>query len=69
MKGDAYQSVASPLPGTLVEAVEGFETSVFARRAFGDDVVDHYSHFWRSEAAAFNSAVTDWERRRYFERI
>jgi glutamine synthetase len=69
LKGDAYQSVSSPLPSTLNEAVDDFETSLFARRAFGDDVVDHYSHFWRSEAAAFNSAVTDWERRRYFERI
>tara|TARA_B110000014_G_scaffold53337_1_gene35834 strand:- start:11971 stop:13335 length:1365 start_codon:yes stop_codon:yes gene_type:complete len=69
LKGDAYQSVSSPLPSTLNQAVDDFETSVFARGAFGDDVVDHYSHFWRSEAAAFNSAVTDWERRRYFERI
>jgi glutamine synthetase len=69
LKGDAYKAVSSPLPSTLNEAVDDFETSVFARRAFGDNVVDHYSHFWRSEAAAFNSVVTDWERRRYFERI
>jgi len=32
-------------------------------------VVDHYGHFFRTEYAAFSSAVTDWERRRYFERI
>jgi glutamine synthetase len=43
--------------------------SEFARRAFGDEVVDHYTHFFRTEQAAFNQTVTDWERRRYFERI
>jgi glutamine synthetase len=32
-------------------------------------VVDHYAHFFRTEEAAFRVAVTDWERRRYFERI
>jgi glutamine synthetase len=32
-------------------------------------VVEHYTHFFRTEQAAFNSAVTDWERKRYFERI
>jgi len=40
-----------------------------ARRAFGDDVVDHYSHYHRVEIEAFHSSVTDWERQRYFERI
>ena len=69
LKGDAYQSVPSVLPSTLSKAVNNFESSVFAREAFGNDVVDHYSHFWRNEAAAFDSAVTDWEHRRYFERI
>jgi glutamine synthetase len=32
-------------------------------------VVDHYAHFHQVEAAAFRASVTDWERRRYFERI
>jgi glutamine synthetase len=32
-------------------------------------VIDHYSHFYRTEQAAFDAAVTDWERRRYYERI
>jgi glutamine synthetase len=46
-----------------------FEKSAFAKRAFGKDVVEHYSHFYRTEAAAYDRAVTDWERKRYFERI
>ena len=33
------------------------------------DVVGHYTHFFHSEVESFNSAVTDWERARYFERI
>ena len=38
-------------------------------KAFGDAVVDFYVHTARLEAQAFNDAVTDWERVRYFERI
>jgi glutamine synthetase len=57
------------VPYTLSQAVEAFERSEFAKRAFGNDVVEHYAHFYRTEAAAYDRAVTDWERRRYFERI
>ena len=32
-------------------------------------MVEHYVHAFRTEQAAFDAAVTDWERRRYFERI
>jgi len=68
--GDAYAADDLPrLPSTLREAVDRFEASAFARTAFGDDVVDHYVHAGRTEQAAFDAAVTDWERRRYFERI
>ena len=38
-------------------------------RAFGDDVVDHYANMARVELAAFDAAVTDWERYRGFERL
>jgi glutamine synthetase len=68
--GDVYAARALPrVPYTLSQAVDAFEASQFARRAFGKDVVEHYTHFYRTEAAAFDKAVTDWERRRYFERI
>lgn len=68
--GDAYAaSDLAAVPKTLAEAVDRFESSAFARRAFGDDVVDHYAHFFRTEVNAYDAAVTDWERRRYFERI
>jgi glutamine synthetase len=57
------------VPSSLREAVERFEASSFAHEAFGADVVEHYTHFFRAEQAAFDAAVTDWERQRYFERI
>lgn len=68
--GDAYSAEQLPrVARTLAEAVEGFDDSTVARSAFGDDVVDHYAHFHRTEVNAFNNAVTDWERNRYFEQI
>ena len=68
--GDVYAATALPhVPRTLRDATDLFEASAFTRAAFGDDVVDHYTHFARTEQAQFDAAVTDWERHRYFERI
>lgn len=58
-----------PLPRTLAEAAARFETSERAHAAFGADVVAHYVRAARHELAAFEGAVTDWERRRGFERL
>ncbi|WP_240761087.1 glutamine synthetase family protein [Mycolicibacterium sp. CR10] len=69
LEGNAYTSGAERLPTTLAEAAALFEGSAVAREAFGDDVVDHYLNNARVELKAFNSAVTDWERRRGFERL
>jgi glutamine synthetase len=68
--GDIYAAKNLPrVPYTLAQATERFETSSFAKRVFGEEVVEHYSHFYRTETAAYERAVTDWERERYFERI
>jgi glutamine synthetase len=68
--GDMYAAENLPrVPVTYGEAIAAFEKSAFAREALGDDVVDHYLHFFRSEQAAYDAVVTDWERKRYFERI
>ncbi|MDH3300826.1 MAG: glutamine synthetase family protein [Acidimicrobiia bacterium] len=68
--GDVYQAADLPrVPYTLEQALVGFRSSHVARAAFGDDVIDHYGHFFEVEVAAWNESVTDWERRRYFERI
>lgn len=69
-QGDAYKAQdGKSLPRTLAEATASFESSEFAREAFGSQVVGHYSTFLRSEQAAYDRAVTDWERGRYFEQI
>lgn len=69
MAGNAYTSGAERLPTTLAEAADLFAKSEVARAAFGDDVVEHYLNYARVEMAAFNAAVTDWERVRGFERL
>jgi glutamine synthetase len=69
-EGDVYQASDLPtVPSTLREATERFQGSQFITDAFGVDVQDHYAHFFHVEQNAFDNAVTDWERVRYFERI
>jgi glutamine synthetase len=68
-EGNAYTSDKPRVPETLHEARELFADSAVARAAFGDEVVDHYLNYADVELAAFNSAVTDWERFRGFERL
>jgi glutamine synthetase len=69
-EGDVYAARNLPrVPYSLGEAVDRFESSAFVRESLGAEVAEHYSHFYRTEQRAFERAVTDWERRRYFERI
>ncbi|MCC6455055.1 MAG: glutamine synthetase [Caldilineaceae bacterium] len=68
--GDVYAAQHLPhVPATLRDATANLQGSAFARRVLGDPVVDHYVHFFETEQAAYDKAVTDWERKRYFERI
>ena len=67
--GDAYQDdSAKSVPANLSEATDALERSDMFRQAFGNDVVDHYVHFFRTEQRKYDEAVTSWERARYFER-
>jgi glutamine synthetase len=69
-EGNAYVADGKPrLPSTLHDARELFVSSDLARRAFGDEVVAHYANAAAVELTAFQSAVTDWERVRGFERL
>ncbi len=69
-EGNAYVDAELPgLPKTLREAADLLDRSQLARRSLGDAVVDFYAHTARLEVRAFDNAVTDWERHRYFERI
>ena len=70
------RSSATPTPPTsrtcrtrCATARDLFAGSRVARAAFGDEVVDHYVNMADVELAAFDAAVTDWERVRGFERM
>jgi glutamine synthetase len=67
--GNAYTSNKPHVPAHMRKAAELFERSSITRTAFGDEVVEHYSNMARVELAAFDAAVTDWERFRGFERL
>ena len=68
-EGNAYESDVARVPATLRDSAALFADSAIAREAFGDEVVDHYLNNARIELAAYDAAVTDWERVRGFERL
>jgi glutamine synthetase len=69
--GEHYEDPVPPLPATLGESVASFRDSAFAQAALGADVVAHYAEAgrWEWERFLAPDAVTEWERRRYFEVI
>jgi glutamine synthetase len=70
-KGNAYAAKdILRVPSSLHEAIDAFEGSAVARKAFGDFVFEHLLNTARQEQLVFdNNVVTDWELARYFERI
>ena len=70
LTGNAYATGGLPqVPATLDAALALWESSALAADAFGKDVVSHYATMARVELDAYRRAVTDWELRRYFERL
>ena len=68
--GNAYVDAALPnIPSSLRDAARLFSESELARKSFGAEVVEHYVHAAKLEAREFDAAVTDWEKKRYFEQI
>ncbi len=69
-EGDAYTADGLPeVPKSLHAAAHAFKHSEFVKKAFGEQMQKHYSHFFELECQAYDAAVTDWERQRYFEQI
>ncbi|TML65982.1 MAG: glutamine synthetase, partial [Actinobacteria bacterium] len=68
LEGNAYVSDAERFPGTLREAIAALEAGSVARPALGDQVVDHYLNYARTEQRLFDGVVTCYERERMFER-
>lgn len=69
VEGSSYDRSIRQLPRSLEEAADSLASSDWARRAFGDRVVDHYVIAASYEAEQFRNAVTDWEVQRYFDVI
>ena len=67
-EGNAYESSVERFPSTMREAIAALEGGTVARNALGDDVVDHYLNYARTEQELFDRVVTDWERSRLYER-
>jgi glutamine synthetase len=68
LEGNAYESDAERFPHSLREAIGALEDGSMARAALGDDVVDHYLNYARTEQRLFDEVVTCYERERLYER-
>jgi len=67
-EGNAYESDVERFPHTLRDAIARLESSDVAHRLLGDDVIDHYLNYARTEQELFDRTVTGYERERMFER-
>ncbi|MEY4174502.1 MAG: hypothetical protein RI900_1667, partial [Actinomycetota bacterium] len=68
--GNGYETDEIPrIPWNIVDAIDLWERSDAARECFGDEVHHHILTMAKAEWQAFNQTVTDWELRRYWERI
>ncbi len=67
--GDNYEaSNAQQLPRTLYASSDKLESSSMLKKAFGEQVVEHYVRCARWELEEFEKTVTNWELKRGFER-
>lgn len=67
VSGDADAAERPPLPADLAEAVARFAASAFAADAFTPPVQRHLAGLAAKERDADRLAVSDWQRRRYFD--
>jgi glutamine synthetase len=67
--GDAYGGKdIREIPRTLRAASAAMTESAMLRKAFGDDVIDHYTRAAEWEQEEYDRRITDWEVARGFER-
>ncbi|WP_226780429.1 glutamine synthetase family protein [Oceaniglobus trochenteri] len=68
IRGDVYNAEVPEIPRTLRDATATLRDSEMLRKAMGDAVIDHYVRCAEVEQEDFDSAVTDYEIARGFER-
>lgn len=62
-----YETPAEALPRSLAEALAALRADAVLRDGFGGAFVDYFLRIKEAEIARFESEVTDWEQREYFE--
>jgi glutamine synthetase len=62
-----YETEAEFLPKSLREAVFALKEDNFFRSAFGANFVDYYTFIKTKEIERFESDVSEWEQREYFD--
>ena len=62
-----YEAQAPHLPKSLEEALRALRSDDCLADGFGRDFIDYYVRIKEAEIARFQSEVTEWEQREYFE--
>jgi glutamine synthetase len=62
-----YEANAEPLPASLSEALDALRGNACFRAGFGDGFIDYYLRIKQAEIARFQSEVTEWEQKEYFD--
>jgi glutamine synthetase len=62
-----YETKANLLPTSLREAVFALKDDPFFREALGGQFVDYYAFIKNAEIERFQSEISEWEQREYFE--
>jgi glutamine synthetase len=55
------------LPTSLSVALDSLTAGHMLRDAFGTEFIDHYATIKRAEVRRYETTVTDWEMREYFD--
>jgi len=64
---DPYEKLAPSLPTSLGKALDALEVDIELRAGMGEALTDYYVALKRAELSRFETAVTDWEQREYFQ--
>ena len=69
MVADIADKSNGTLPKNLWEATRTMKESAIAKELFGENFVDHFASTREWEWRQFSKVVTDWELKRYFEKL
>jgi glutamine synthetase len=62
-----YETAAPLLPKSLEEALAALRDDPCLADGFGQNFIDYYVHIKQAEIARYQSEVTEWEQKEYFE--